>query len=537
MIKRFILFAFLAGIYFSAIAQEKESAWDNTADKSWSSEFVRIQIKSSADNSVQNAIFYQSTKSTPQPLIVSLHTWSGDYNQEDPLAKEVLLRDWNYIHPDFRGSNNNPEACGSKLVMADLEDAIRYAIENGNVDTENVHMIGVSGGGYAALVAFMKIGYQVKSFNAWASISDLENWFWETKGRNLKYAYDVEKVATKNGVFSWQELRERSPMFMQYPPEKRKNSCLNIYAGVHDGYSGSVPISHSVLFYNKIAAERYPAQMDKLVPDSILLSLVLKQLNPNADTLQTIGGRKIHLSKKIPSLNLTIFEGTHEMLVPQALALPPIDGNKNLKPLHILTIGDSNGAFDFGWPQQMMKLLPFSTVINKSVAGNTIGFDNLDRKDLNTLTNIDQYLDDAFTKLGKNSQLDYIIIGLGTNDTKTIFIDRQNEVSLKMDILLKLITNYLETHNQESTRICVLSSPPLDEKKLDVGKYGGGDLRVQKNNMAFQKVTSANHADYLDTYNQLKINFSEKTTDGIHLNEKAQFDLASFIVNYINHLK
>ena len=79
-----------------------------------------------------------------------MHTWSGDYNQEDPLAKEVLLRDWNYIHPDFRGPNNNSNACGSSLVITDLEDAIQFAINHGIVDTANTHIIGVSGGGYAA---------------------------------------------------------------------------------------------------------------------------------------------------------------------------------------------------------------------------------------------------------------------------------------------------------------------------------------------------------------------------------------------------
>lgn len=534
MKKLVILFVLFTGIYFTPYAQEKEPAWDNTSHKSWSKACELIQIRSTADNTLQNAWFYRSKKTTPQPLIVSLHTWSGDYNQEDPLVNEVLLRDWNYIHPDFRGPNNKPDACGSPLVISDLEDAIRFAVKNANIDTANVHIIGVSGGGYAALLAFMKIKYPVKSFNAWASISDLESWYWETKGRNLKYAADVKKVATKDAVFSLEELRKRSPLCMTYPPELRKNSVLNIYAGVHDGYTGSVPISHSVLFYNKIAAALFPGQEDKQVPDSTLMSLIIKQLNPCADSLLTLGNRKIHLRKTNPGLSLTIFEGTHEMLVPQALALPPIDENKNLKPLHILTIGDSNGAFDFGWPQQMKKLLPFATIINTSIAGNTIGFDNLDRKELNTLTNIDKYLDEALQKTNIKAPLDYIFICLGTNDTKTIFIDRQSIVAQNMDILLKRISGYLQEHNLSNTRICVLSSPPMDEKKVDAVKYGGGDARIQKNNLAFQKNANANHASYLDIYSVLKPGFSEKTTDGVHMNEKTQFEIASLIVNFIN---
>ena len=110
------------------------------------------------------------------------------------------------------------------------------------------------------------------------------------------------------------------------------------------------------MFYNKIAAALYPGKKEILVSEGILISLLAKRTNPFSDSTLTISGRKIHLSKNLPNLSLTIFEGGHEMLVPSALALPPIDENKNFKSLHILTIGDSNGAFDYGWPEQMKKL-------------------------------------------------------------------------------------------------------------------------------------------------------------------------------------
>ena len=47
----------------------------------------------------------------------------------------------------------------------------------------------------------------------------------------------------------------RSPFYMHTPVEKRKNSKLYIYAGIHDGYEGSVPISQSLAFYNKVVAD------------------------------------------------------------------------------------------------------------------------------------------------------------------------------------------------------------------------------------------------------------------------------------------
>lgn len=517
-----------------AYAQIKEPAWDNTKIKSWGTEFEQVQIVSSADGEIQKAWYHQSAKTSPQPLIISLHTWSGDYNQEDPLTKEILLRDWNYIHPDFRGPNNNPKACGSDLVISDLEDAILFAVKRGNVDTNNVHIIGVSGGGYATLLAYLKLNYPVKSFNAWAPISNLSDWYWESKGRNAKYATDLEHVAMKNGKMDWNELDKRSPIKLLVPEGKRKNSVLNIYEGVHDGYTGSVPITHSILFYNKIAAELFPNEKENIVPDSTIISLITKQTNPAADTLHKLNSRIIQLYKQLPGLSLTIFEGTHEMLVSPALVLPPIDENKNVQHLNVLTIGDSNGAFDFGWPQQMTKQLPFSTVINKSISGNTIGFDNLEQPRLNTLTNINFYLDSAYYKLPENAELDYIVINIGANDTKAVFKDRQREVSANMTALLQKINVYLKEHHKKVPHICIISASPMDEAKIDKVKYGGGDLRIQKNNKMFKKIATANGVDFLNTYDLLKNNFSDKTTDGIHLNEKAQFELATYILSYIN---
>ncbi|MGF2411509.1 MAG: SGNH/GDSL hydrolase family protein, partial [Ferruginibacter sp.] len=490
--------------HFCVNAQLVSVPWDDVNQKKWGAEFSLVHIKSSGDSSVQNAWFYKSKKNILQPLIISLHTWSGDYNQEDPLAKEILLRDWNYIHPDFRGANNNPKACGSSLVITDLEDAINFSIKNANVDTSNVHIIGVSGGGYAAMLAYMKINYPVKSFNAWVGISNLTEWYWESKGRNAKYATDVEQVAMNNGEMNWRELDLRSPIKLPFSGNKRKNTSLHIYAGVHDGYTGSVPVSHSINMYNKIASALYPGQNQLQVADKILISLLAKQLNPAADTLLKLGGRVIQLDKKTSGVSLTIFEGGHEMLVPQALALLSADKNKNFEALNILTLGDSNGTFDFGWPQQMKKLLPYATIINKSVSGNTIGFDNLGKTSLNTLASINEYLDDAFRSLGTKGKLDYVFINLGTNDTKIIFKDRQKEVANNLTALLQKIKNYLKAHGNRDSRICFITPSPMDEQKIDRVKYGGGNLRIQENNLQFKKIIATAGIDFLNSYDTLK---------------------------------
>ncbi len=522
------LFSLFAG------AQDEKTAWDNTLNKDWPQGFREVGIQSSADETLQKAVFHASEEAEPQPLIVSLHTWSGDYLQKDPLAEEILLWGWNYIHPDFRGSNTKPAACGSELVIPDIEDAIQYAIANGNVDTTEVHIIGVSGGGYATLLAFMKLDYPVKSFNAWASISNLENWYWECKGRGLKYAEHLEQVTTNGNRFDAAEARKRSPLFAGFQAEKRTGASLNIYAGIHDGYTGSVPISQSIDMYNKLVDEMYPGNTDEKISESEAYSLLTKQINPDADENAKVGGRQIYLSRELPNLSFTLFEGTHEMLVPQGL--PLIDKSKKTtsEAFNVMTLGDSNGTFPYSWTQQLKKLLPLSTCVNRSIAGNTIGFDNLNREDLNTLRNIDRYLDEAYAELGEGENFDYLFINLGTNDTKKVFVKRQKEVYANFEKLIGMIRIYMAEHGKSVPVICWVSPSPMDGTKANPVKYEGGDKRIQINNKKFEKLAAKKGISFLNTYRELKPGFENKTEDGVHLKAKGQFQLASEIAGWID---
>lgn len=512
-------------------SQEAATAWDNTLDKSWPEDFTQVEIKSTFDGKVQKAVFYKTLLPEPQPLIVSLHTWSGDYSQEDPLSEEIVLRSWNYIHPDFRGPNNNPEACGSVKVVSDIKDAIRFAIKNANVDTTEVHIIGVSGGGYATLLSFMKLDYPVKSFHAWAPVTNLENWYWECRGRGLKYARDLESVTTGGNGFDVAEARKRSPELMDLPIAKRKNSVLRIHTGIHDGYTGSVPVTHSINMFNHLVSQIFPVDQDKIVLDSLKLVLLEKRMNPAPDTNLVLGGRKVHLYREVPGISLTIFEGGHEMIVPQALALLPILNKANTKKVNILTVGDSNGAAKNGWPNQLKKILPFSTLINQSVPGNTIGFDNLNNPKLNTLRNMKAYLDSAFNVLQPGQQLDYIVFGLGTNDAKKVFNDSIYRVSYNLDSLLNLTKEYLRTHNKTVSEILIVSPPPINEKIVITEKYGGGNNRIDKNNILFKEVARKHGVQFIDVNTTLKKYPEEITVDGVHLTSKAQFKMAEIIAN------
>jgi len=211
----------------------------------------------------------------------------------------------------------------------------------------------------------------------------------------------------------------------------------------------------------------------------------------------------------------------------------PVNPEQTQKKINILTIGDSNGTFAYSWPVQIKNLLPDAMLINKSISGNTIGFDNLDQEKLNTLKNIDRYLDEAFKELGEGKKFDFVIMVLGTNDTKKVFENRQKEVPENMVLLIHKIKDYITSHNMILPRICIVTPSPMDEEKADKVKYGGGDGRIQQNNIEFKRIAKENKIDFLDTYSLLKPGISEKTLDGVHLVEKAQIQVGTEIVKYI----
>ncbi|WP_310669284.1 alpha/beta hydrolase [Klebsiella pneumoniae] len=233
--------------------------------------------------------------------MVSLHTWSGDYNQEDPIYKLAKKKGYNYIHPDFRGANDKPDACLSPKVIQDITDAIKYAKEKTNAN--NVYLVGVSGGGYAALGYYMSGDQNIKKAFAWVPISNLKDWYIQSKNDKNKYATDVLKCSSdgveNEGSFS--KMLSRSPITMT-----RKNFYpIDIYAGINDGYKGSVSIMQSINFYNKITST------DKIT-DQEIISLVSRQSEALKDI--KIDDRDVFLSRQDNNVSITIFDGVHEML-------------------------------------------------------------------------------------------------------------------------------------------------------------------------------------------------------------------------------
>jgi predicted peptidase len=188
-----------------------------------------------------------------------------------------------------------------------------------NVDKNRIYVIGYSGGGYATLAMYMKSRHNISGFSAWASISDLVAWYGESTERKNKYANEIVSCIGTNNIFDTLKAKERSPLFWTTPVKKRKKCVLQIFAGIHDGYNGPVPISQSINFYNKLLSDFRETDTSKYVNNEDLKFMVNTQSFPYSNSSNKIGNRTIHYQKASKKVMLTIFEGGHEILSKQAL--------------------------------------------------------------------------------------------------------------------------------------------------------------------------------------------------------------------------
>ncbi len=280
-----------------------------------------IEYLSTADNTKQRALFFDPKPAKPVPLVVALHTWSGDYKQRHYGAIEKWVREkgWILIHPDFRGPAKRPEATGSDLVVKDIVSAVDYARKTSKVDERAVFCVGVSGGGYHALVMAGKHPELWAGVSAWASISDLKAWHEECTKSGRRYANDVVKsCGGKPGDSPMvdAEYVKRSPL--SYLRNAKGKVPLQIATGITDGHNGSVPISHSLLAFNEVAERE-----DRVPLESIRIMTEKAEVPPGLQTSrvdEAFGGKTPLFERTSATATVTIFKGGHEIIQPAAIA-------------------------------------------------------------------------------------------------------------------------------------------------------------------------------------------------------------------------
>lgn len=251
----------------------------------------------------------------PTPLLVFLHSWSSDYQQDNSKwLNACAARNWIWLHPNFRGINQSPKACGSRYARQDVLDAITFAKQQWNVDPQRIYVAGVSGGGHMALLMAGHHPDLFSAVSAWVGPTDLAEWhrFHTKNGKPQKYAMMIEKSlggAPGTSIAIDADYRDRSPVFHL---SRVGDLPVSIWAGVDDGHTGSVPIRHSLTAFNAIAETHGNSVISE--KEIVELSKQRRLRSPLAsDSLQDASlGQKIYLRRRSRESIITIFDGGHE---------------------------------------------------------------------------------------------------------------------------------------------------------------------------------------------------------------------------------
>ncbi|MBE6399496.1 MAG: prolyl oligopeptidase [Lentisphaerae bacterium] len=267
------------------------------------------------DRSMQPAIFYRAKADEPRPLLVALHTWSYDHSGGyEEYAGVCKTNDWHMIFPKFRGPNNTPEACGSDFVVSDIEDAVAYMKKTVNVDPNRVYLVGGSGGGHCSLLLAGRRPDLWTAVSAWCAISDIAAWHRQCKTtRFVRYAEHIEQACSGDPQKSAAAARE---CLLRSPVSWLANAAgipVDISTGIHDGHTGSVPVSHTFNAFNILAAEK-----DRIAAEDIDFVVQNELIPPALDKKyrqdSSFDGRKIHFRRQSANARITIFEGGHNLL-------------------------------------------------------------------------------------------------------------------------------------------------------------------------------------------------------------------------------
>lgn len=280
----------------------------------WPPAVETASFTSPADGSEQKTLFYAPPGDAPVPLLVAFHTWSGDYRQDEaPYAEWCIARGWAFVHPDLRGPANRPEAAGSDLACADLGGVLELAKAKRAIDPARIYAIGVSGGGMMTLLAAARMPEVWAAASAWVPVTDLAAWHTDSLARKNKYAREIERVCGGvPGASSEVDAAYASRSVIARLSRARPPFPLDINTGIHDGHTGSVPVSHAILAFNAVAAE------GDRVPEPAIDAMVRGRKVPTdlgaaaADPLYA--SKPVLLRRTSGSTRLTVFDGGHDIV-------------------------------------------------------------------------------------------------------------------------------------------------------------------------------------------------------------------------------
>ena len=278
-----------------------------------------VKVRSTLDGTEQLCYFWAPERARTEavPLIVGLHTWSGDYRQ---LVHYRTVRNWAkragwaFVGPNFRGPNKTPKACGSDHAVQDIVDAVDYAKAKVKIDASRVYIVGGSGGGHMTLLMCGRHPEVFAGGAAFCPISDLARWHADSlekhPGRGVGYARMLVSACGGTPAEKPEEYRHRSPLTF-LPKAREAGVPVYIATGIHDGWKGSVPVGHAIRAFNALAnpadrvaeADIAAIERTQTVPATLSGESVADPFYPPKE--------RIHFRRTSANVRLTLFEGGH----------------------------------------------------------------------------------------------------------------------------------------------------------------------------------------------------------------------------------
>lgn len=211
-----------------------------------------VEVRNTIDGALEPVWFLPNPASEPAPLLVHLHSWSARLG-EAAVARDCIRRGWAFVSPNFRGPNNRPEACGSRLAIQDVLDAVAFARRSTAVDPRRIYLVGGSGGGHMALMMAQAAPELWAGVSAWVPITDLAAWHGFSKQQGSRYHQMMEQACggPPGTPATDAEYRARSPLFTL---DRAAGVRIDLQIGIRDGHEGSVPVSHGLRAFNALAA-------------------------------------------------------------------------------------------------------------------------------------------------------------------------------------------------------------------------------------------------------------------------------------------
>lgn len=282
----------------------------------------KARTVSPLDGATQDILYWipEAAMEKPAPLFVFLHSWSGDVRQDNSKwLSQAVDREWIWLHPDFRGINQTPKACGSRFARQDVLDAIDWIVQQCQVDPERIYLAGVSGGGHMAMTMAGHHPDRFSAVSAWVGISDLADWHrFHTAGETpTKYARMIEAClggppGTSAAVDA--EYRDRSAVYFLH---QSGDLPVSLWAGVNDGHTGSVPVSHSLRAFNAMATGHGTPLISEPGIQQLVTQRRLAAPANGDEYFDKELDRKVLLRRTTGDSVVTIFDGGHES-VPDA---------------------------------------------------------------------------------------------------------------------------------------------------------------------------------------------------------------------------